>query len=133
MQFDDLREASIAILRPHAVVPALIFMIGVNAAAWMIVLDRMGITRALAWLMLVPPLTFILPAYVAFARWPSERVVSLPARPRIVTRPPQRFAGSRTLPHPPPAASGHRRPLLLDSDGLPRHRIPLPEAATNGT
>src|SRR5262249_248046 len=120
MQFDGLREASIAILSPHMVVPALIFMIGVNPAASMVRLDRMGSTRALAWLMLVPPLTFILPAYVAFARWPSERVVSLPARPRIAKRLPQRFVGSRKLPHPPPAAAGERRPLLLASDGLPR-------------
>ena len=136
MQFDGFRESLLALLSPHIVVPALVFLIGVNAAAWMVVLDRMGITRTLAWWMLVPPLMFLLPVYVAFARWPSERVIALRARPRmakprIAKRPPQRFVGSRKLPPPAPVVSGYRRPVLLAADGLPRHRIPLPESATN--
>ena len=60
MSFDDLR-VFMAILRPPIAVPVLILLIGVNAASWMVVLDRVGITRTLAWLMLVPPL-FLLPA-----------------------------------------------------------------------
>jgi hypothetical protein len=130
MPFDDLR-AFMSMLRPSIAVPVLILLIGVNAASWMVVLDRVGITRTLAWLMLVPPLTFLLPAYVAFARWPNESVVSVPARPRIAKRPPQRFARTRKLPHPPAVVASYRRPVNLASDGLPRHRIALPASSTS--
>jgi hypothetical protein len=132
MPFDDLR-AFMALLSPPIAVPVLILLIGVNAASWMVVLDRVGISRTLAWLMLVPPLTFLLPAYVAFARWSNASVVSVPAPPRIAKRPPQRFAPTRKLPHPPTVVSSYRRPVNLASDGLPRHRIPLPASSTNTT
>jgi len=101
MPFDDIRAALVALLsQPDA---------------------------ALASLLLVPPLTILLPLYVVLARWPSQRIGQSPmrlrtARSKAGQRPVQRlrFTG------PVRGAFNVHRPLRLDSNGQPRYRIPLP-------
>lgn len=53
---------------------------------WLRVLRRAGLPPALGMLMFVPPLTFLLPLYIAFARWPAERPVIRPNSRRVAIR-----------------------------------------------
>lgn len=127
MPIDDIRPALVALLSQPIAVASMIFLAGINAAIWLLLLERVGFPPGLAWLLLVPPLTLLLPLYVALARWPGQRLVRVPRKPanrrfvkrvvkqqRLFTRPVLSF-------HP-------RRPLRLDEDGMPRVRIPLEPA-----
>jgi hypothetical protein len=128
MPIDDVRPALVTLLSQPVAVASVIVLAGINAAIWLLVLERAGFPPVLAWLLLVPPLTLLLPLYVALARWPGERRVRVPRRNsdrRFVKRvaKPQRLFTRR------PVLSFHLRgPLRLDEDGMPRVRIPLEPA-----
>ena len=127
MFFDNTLEALVTLLKQPIAVASLILLAGINAAIWLLVFERVGVPTVLASLLIVPPLTFVLPLYVALARWPGQGTVRLPTRTSITrVRTPKRNGPRRPSLHPVPPAHGHRLPLILDSDGLPRVRIPLP-------
>jgi hypothetical protein len=95
-----------------------------------------GIPPALATLLLLPPFTFLLPLYAVLARMPDDRELRLASLPRPQARRPVPVAVAGGAPRPParPASVGlegkelgfnDQGPLRLDSNGLPRYRIPL--------
>lgn len=126
MPFDDLRAALFALLSQPVVVAAVVLLTGVHAAIWLLVFERVGFPPVLASLMLVPPLTFLLPLYVALARWPSQRIARFPKRSRNTrTRSLQRVVQRQHFARPVLGTPSHHGPLRLAADGLPRVRIPL--------
>ena len=129
MPFDDVRAALVALLSRPTAVASLVFLAGFHAAIWRSVFERAGFPTALASLMLVPPLTILLPLYVALARWPSQRRLRLPARRRRANttsaRPVRRVVQQKPALTGGLPAFSSRRPMRLDSDGLPTYRIPL--------
>jgi hypothetical protein len=122
MQTDDIRSALVALLSQPMAVASVVFLAGCNAAIWLLVFERVGLPPALGLLLLVPPLTLLVPLYVVFARWPGERVVRIPKRYRRS----RRRVGQRVVRRRLGFGAFHPRlPLRLDEDGLPRVRIPL--------
>ena len=127
MPFDDTQAALVALLSQPIAVASVVLLTGVHAAIWLLVFERVGFPPVLAWLLLVPPLTFLLPLYVALARWPSQRSERFPTRPqRARSRSAQRAAQEYHFTRPVLGAFNSHRPLRLDSNGQPRFRIPLP-------
>ncbi|NOT31021.1 MAG: hypothetical protein HOP15_11285 [Planctomycetes bacterium] len=127
MPFDEVRAPLVALLSQPIAVASVIFLAGIHAAIWLLVFERVGFPPVLAALLLVPPFTFLMPVFLALARWPArEEPVRIPRRLRSArTRPVQRLVQPRRSAGPLPVALGHRRPLLLAADGLPRMRIHL--------
>src|SRR5262245_59577952 len=131
MHFEEILSALRALVSPQPVVATIILMVGIHAASWMVVFDRIGYPRRRVWLLLVPPLTFLLPLYVVFARWPKERTTRFPQRPRNHWSKPRQVQQQRVLPRQPVVARAmedtlyHPRGVHLAADGLPRVRIPL--------
>ena len=127
MFFDGLRTLLVALMSQPTVVASLVLLFGVHAAIWQRIFERAGYPPALASLLLVPPLTLLLPLYVALVRWPSQRLARFPIRHRNVrSRRTRRVVQDRRLPGPILGRFNSHRPLHLDSNGLPRFRIPLP-------
>ena len=52
---------------------AVAIALGAYAVLWLRIFRRTGLSPVLGALMVVPPLTLLLPFYMAFARWPLER------------------------------------------------------------
>lgn len=129
MPFDEIGAGLVALLSQPILVASVIFLAGIHAAIWLLVFERVGFPPVLASLLLVPPFTFLMPLFLALARWPArEEPARFPRRSwsaRTRPVPVRRLVQKRRPAGPPPAALGHRRSLLLDSDGLPRIRIPL--------
>jgi hypothetical protein len=126
MQTDDIRSALIALLSQPVAVASVVLIAGVNAAIWLLVFQRLGLPPALASLLLLPPLTLLVPLYVALARWPGQRLVRVPIRVRRSRgRSTHRIVRKQTLKRRPFNSFHLRGPLRLDQDGLPRVRIPL--------
>lgn len=128
MPFDGLRTLLVALMSQPIVVAALVLLFGIHAAIWQRILERVGLPPSLASLLLVPPLTLLLPLYVAVAHWPGQRVTRFPVRRRNVgacrtRRQVQAHKSPRTF----LGRFNNHRPLLLDANGLPRFRIPLPQ------
>lgn len=131
MPFDDLRATLFSLLSQPVVVASVVLLTGVHAAIWLLMFERVGFPTVLASLLLVPPFTFLLPLYVALARWPSQRIARFPKRPRNSgARSTQRVVQKHHFTGPVLGGFNHHRPLLLDSNGLPRFRIPLEPAPT---
>jgi hypothetical protein len=125
--FEETRAALVALMGQPIAVGALVLLAGVNAAIWLLVFQRAGFPTALASLLLVPPLTFVLPLYFALARWPAEaRALSFAPAARVrAARPIRRLRPRRPQAGPVFEALDHRWPVRLAADGLPRYRIPL--------
>lgn len=127
MPFEDIRAALVALLSQPIMVASVVLLAGVHAAIWLLVFERVGFPPVLASLLLVPPLTFLLPLYVALVRWPSQRPVRFPIRLRSArSRSAHRVVRNPALTGPVEVPFNVHRPLRLDSNGLPRFRIPLP-------
>jgi len=127
MPFDSLRTLLIALMSQPTVVASLVLLFGVHAAIWQRIFERAGYPPALASLLLVPPLTILLPLYVALVRWPSQRIARFPVRQRSArSRRTRRVLQNHRLPGPILGRFNSHRPLHLDSNGLPRFRIALP-------
>ena len=126
MPTDDIRSALVALLSQPVAVASVILLAGVNAAIWLLVFERVGFPPALASLLLLPPLTLLVPLYFALTRWPSQRLVRVPTRRRRYRgRSPQLVVRKRRLARLAFGAFHPRIPLRLEEDGLPRVRIPL--------
>jgi len=128
--FEDVRAPLFALLGQPIVIIALVLLAGIHAAIWLLVLERTGLPPLLATLLLVPPLTLLVPLCVALARWPSLDPRRIPRRVNVVRFP----SGYRRAQRRPPRPSGPERvpgefhghhPLRLRADGLPVFRIPL--------
>jgi hypothetical protein len=122
--FDDVRSALVALLSQPFAVAILVIVAGLNAALWLLVFERAGFPGALATLLLVPPLTFLLPLYVALARWPSEARPRFLRLRRVSTPRPTRSARPSGMPRVSGEFHSHL-PMRLAADGLPVVRIPL--------
>lgn len=127
MLSDEVRAPLVALLSQPIAVASVIFLAGIHAAIWLLVFERVGFPPVLAALLLVPPFTFLMPLFLALARWPArEEPVRFRARSwSAQVRPVRRSLPRRPPVGPPPVAPGRRRSLLLAADGLPRVRIPL--------
>lgn len=66
--------------------PVLVLATILYGALWLRVFRRAGLPPVLGALMFVPPLTFLQPLYIAFARWPVERPVIMQNRRRVAIR-----------------------------------------------
>ncbi len=131
MPFEDIRAALVALLSQPNAVASVVLLTGVHAAIWLLVFERVGFPPVLASLLLIPPFTFLLPLYVAIARWPSQRLVRSPIRLRSArSRSAQRSMQKLNFTGPVEVAFNSHRPLRLDSNGLPRFRIPLPASTS---
>lgn len=131
MPTDDIRSALVALLSQPIAVASVIFLAGVNAAIWLLLFERLGLPPALASLLLVPPLTLLVPLYVALVRWPGQRFVRVPTRHRRSRgRSAQRVVRKRPFARLAFGPFHSRHPLRLDEDGLPRVRIPLEPPVT---
>ena len=75
MKLDGIREELVAQLNQPAFQGVLIGCALVYVIVWLKIFRRAGLPPLLGVLMLVPPLTFILPVYMAFTRWPVERPI----------------------------------------------------------
>jgi len=140
MFFDETRETLLALLQQPLAVAAAVVLAGVNAALWLLVMRRVGCPTGLAPLMLLPPLNFVLPLYVAFARWPGQRPVRIATAPRNLPDSARTGLLQRADVRRVHTGSGHgdladlgefgdRWHLKLAPDGLPRFRIPLPPSS----
>jgi hypothetical protein len=131
MPTEPILAALVALLSQPIAVASMIVVAGIHAAIWLLVFERVGFPPALASLMLLPPLTFLLPLYVALARWPSQRSVRLLRKKSARHHRAQHAAWKQpfTRPFTRPVMSGFhpRLPLRLEEDGLPRARIALVE------
>lgn len=128
--FDDVRAPLFALLGQPIVIVALVLLAGIHAAIWLVVLERTGLPPLLATLMLVPPLTLLVPLCVALARWPSLDPRRIPRRANIVRFPSGYRRAQRRAPRPSgpervPGEFHSHLPLRLRADGLPVFRIPL--------
>ena len=135
---EEIRAALVTLLSQPVAVASVVVLAGIHAAIWFLVFERVGFPPVLASLMIVPPLTFLLPLYVALARWPSQRLARFPRHAQNArTRAPQPSVQRQSQPHHPHpqqqrasrpvmTAFAHSGPVRLASDGLPRVRIPLP-------
>ena len=131
MPFDEIRAALATLLSQPIAVASMVLLAGVHAAIWLLVFKRVGVPPVLASLLLVPPLTLLLPLYVALSRWPSQRQVRFPTRLRNArARSARRVVQKLRLTGPVMGAFNSHRPLVLDSNGLPRFRIPLPPSTS---
>ena len=123
--FEETRAAVFVLLGQPVAVASVVLLAGINAALWLLVFKRAGFPTALASLLVVPPLNFLVPLCFAFARWPGTRKST--SRARAVHRGPVQ----RHVKEPVYAAQDHRWPMRLASDGLPRFRIQMgPPGAT---
>lgn len=73
MKLEGIREALVNYLNQPTVKLAVLALVLVYVVVWLRIFRRAGLPRAFGVLMLVPPLTFVLPLYMAFTRWPVER------------------------------------------------------------
>lgn len=127
MSFDSIRAALVALLSQPVAVASVVLLVGAHAAIWLLMFERVGFPPVLASLLLLPPFTLLLPLYVALARWPGQRFVRLPKRPRSSrARSAQRTVQTHRFTGPVLGAFHSHRPLRLAADGLPRFRISLP-------
>lgn len=126
MSFDGLRAVLVALMSQPIAVASVVLLVGIHAAIWQRMFERVGFPPALASLLLVPPLTLLLPLYVALVRWPSQRLARFPIRQRNSrARSAQRAVQKQRSTGPLLGRFNSHRPLVLDSNGLPRFRIPL--------
>lgn len=126
MPIDDIRSALVALLSQPVAVASVVLIAGVHAAIWLLVLERLGLPPVLASLLLLPPLTLLVPLYVALARWPGQRLVRVPIRVRRSRgRSTKRLLRKQPFKRRPFSPFQLRGPMRLDEDGLPRVRIPL--------
>ena len=127
MFFEETRVTLLALLNQPIAVASAVVLMGLHAALWLLVFERVGFPTVLASLLLVPPLTFLLPLHVVLARLPNQRVTRFPSRTRrVATRSRPFVAPRRPSNRPLQVSFSHQRQLHLASDGLPRVRIPLP-------
>jgi hypothetical protein len=131
MYFEETRVALQALFSQPFVVASVILLAGIHAASWMVVFERIGYPAGRTWLLFVPPVAFLLPLYVVFARWPEERLTRFPRLPRNHwTRPRrQRVPPRQPVARPMEDTLFHPRGVRLAADGLPRYRIPLGPSA----
>ena len=61
-----------------------IIAVALYGVAWLEIFRRAGLPQGMGMMLLVPPLTFLLPIYMAFIRWPAERLFAHSARPARV-------------------------------------------------
>lgn len=132
MPFDEMRAPLVTLLCQPIAVASLVVLAGIHAAIWLLVFERVGFPPVLASLTIFPPLTFLLPLYVALARWPSQKLARSRAPQRVVQprtvqqRSMHRPVQQQHAAHPVTRYFAHPGPLRLAADGLPRVRIPLP-------
>jgi hypothetical protein len=106
----DIRSALIAILSQPVAVASVVLIAGVNAAIWLLVFQRLGLPPALASLLLLPPLTLLVPLYVVLA---------------AAVAAPQSARSCASVPASHGCPVGSRQPAILAAPAHRRDRVDL--------
>jgi len=110
--------AQVEVLFREPTFQVLTLVCGVYGLLWLRILRRTGLSPILGVLMLVPPLTLLLPFYMAFKRWPVERPVMRTKIRKVPVQSIRRYA----LPE-----QSHTEPMPLT---VPRYMPVRPTQAT---